>query len=114
MKTLELTRPELDKLLSEVKKFNLEIDEYYENRTIEEMIGSTDDDICLFLDIKVIANERKYSYDNETGYKADVVRVGTFELIDIKPYCEDIGDVHLVDWQMKLIEKAIADLKLFD
>jgi hypothetical protein len=114
MKTLELTRPELDKLLSEVKKFNLEIDEYYENRNIEEMIGSTDDDICLFLDINVIANERKYTYDNETGYEADVVRVGTFELIDIKPYCEDIGDVHLVDWQMKLIEKTIADLKLFD
>jgi sugar-specific transcriptional regulator TrmB len=114
MKTLELKRNELDKLLSEIKKFSLEINEYEIDRNIEEMIGNTDDEICLFLDINVHANVKEFDYDNETGYDSKILKKGYFELLDVKPYCEDIGDVHLVDWQMKIIRAEIDKMKIFE
>lgn len=111
-KTLSIQ--ELSELISAIRNFNINIDEFDDDKEIEEMIET--ENLALFLDIEVKANTFKddsdFSYggygpahiNNEDGY---------FFLKKVRPYFEGIGEVEFDELSMKVNNSEIDNLKIF-
>jgi len=110
-KTLSIK--ELSELISGIRNFRIDIDDFEEDEEIEEMIEAGK--VTLFLDIDVKANtltdDSDYSYG---GYGPAYTNNedGCFSLKKVRLYFEDV-EVVLDKLSSKVINAEIDNLKIF-
>jgi hypothetical protein len=112
-KTLSIQ--ELSELISAIRCFRIDIDDFDEDKEIEEKIEAGM--MTLFLDIDVKANTLTDDSDySSEGYGAAYINNedGCFSLKKARPYFEGIGEVELDKISMKVINAEIDNLKIFE